>query len=157
MTYEGWTDTLVSGWGTIESGGSISNTLKYVKVPPVSDSTCNAAESYNGEIISDQMICAGKEIRFIQRTWKSNSYQDLLLEVRMLVRVIVGAPSWQGLLVWMLDTLSLVWSALVKDVLQPTFMGFMRSSPTTLNGLPASLICQCRLISFHVASVKHLK
>ena len=61
-TYEGWADTLVSGWGTIESGGEISNTLKYVKVPPVSDATCNAADSYGGSIVSDQMICAGESI-----------------------------------------------------------------------------------------------
>jgi len=58
-TYEGWADTVVSGWGTISSGGAISNTLKYVKVPPVSDATCNAAASYAGSIVSDQMICAG--------------------------------------------------------------------------------------------------
>ena len=60
-TYEGWADTLVSGWGTISSGGSISNTLKYVKVPPVSDATCNSADSYNGQIVSDAMICAGQD------------------------------------------------------------------------------------------------
>ena len=53
---------MVSGWGTISSGGAISNTLKYVKVPPVSDATCNAAASYAGSIVSDQMICAGQNI-----------------------------------------------------------------------------------------------
>jgi len=58
-TYEGWADTIVSGWGTISSGGAISNTLKYVKVPPVADATCNATDSYDGDIVSDQMICAG--------------------------------------------------------------------------------------------------
>lgn len=58
-TYEGWADTVVSGWGTIAYQGETSNTLKYVKVPPVSDATCNAADSYGGSIVSDQMICAG--------------------------------------------------------------------------------------------------
>jgi len=58
-TYEGWADTIVSGWGTTEFQGSISNTLQYVKVTPVSDATCNEPASYNGQIISDQMICAG--------------------------------------------------------------------------------------------------
>ena len=53
---------MVSGWGTISSGGAISNTLKYVKVPPVSDATCNSADSYNGQIVSDQMICAGQDM-----------------------------------------------------------------------------------------------
>jgi len=58
-TYEGWADTIVSGWGTTSSGGSTSNTLRYVKVPPVSDATCNEPASYNGQIFSDEMICAG--------------------------------------------------------------------------------------------------
>jgi len=57
--YEGWADTITSGWGTTTSGGSISNTLRYVKVPPVSDATCNEPASYNGQIDATTMICAG--------------------------------------------------------------------------------------------------
>ena len=57
-----WQDTLVSGWGTIFSGGPLSNTLQYVKVPPVSDATCNAADSYNGEVDPTTMICAGTNV-----------------------------------------------------------------------------------------------
>ena len=61
--YEGWADTMVSGWGGINSTDRTeSNTLKYVKVPPVSDATCNAADSYDGDIVSDQMICAGQHV-----------------------------------------------------------------------------------------------
>jgi len=59
-TYEGWTDTLVTGWSNISSG-DISNTLQVRVVLPVSDATCNAANIYDGIIVSDQMICAGRE------------------------------------------------------------------------------------------------
>ena len=31
-TYEGWADTITSGWGTTSSGGVISDTLRFVKV-----------------------------------------------------------------------------------------------------------------------------
>jgi len=56
--YVGWNDTIVSGWGTLSSGGVLSDTLQWVKVPPVSRTTCNQASSYNGQITSN-MICAG--------------------------------------------------------------------------------------------------
>ena len=54
--YVGWQETLVSGWGTLSSGGVLPSTLQWVKVPPVSTTTCNQA--YNGAITSN-MICAG--------------------------------------------------------------------------------------------------
>ena len=60
-TYESWTDTIASGWGFTSFGSGISNTLQYVKVPPVSDTVCNGTDSYNGAIYSDTMICAGKD------------------------------------------------------------------------------------------------
>ena len=56
--YVGWQDTIVSGWGTLASGGSLSDTLQWVKVPPVSDDTCNQPASLNGQIKAN-MICAG--------------------------------------------------------------------------------------------------
>jgi len=59
-TYEGWVDTLVSGWGNISSGVT-SNRAHAAVVPPVPDATCNAANIYDGIIVSDQMICAGNE------------------------------------------------------------------------------------------------
>ena len=52
---------MVSGWGDTSEGGSTSNTLKYAKVLPVSDATCNSADSYDGQIVSEQMICAGQD------------------------------------------------------------------------------------------------
>ena len=54
--YVGWQETLVSGWGTLSSGGVLPSTLQWVKVPPVSTTTCNQA--YSGAITSN-MICAG--------------------------------------------------------------------------------------------------
>merc|ERR1711962_738923 len=45
----------VSGWGTLESGGSSPSALQWVAVPTVTNEQCNTA--YNG--ITDSMICAG--------------------------------------------------------------------------------------------------
>jgi len=57
--YEGWADTMVSGWGGINSTDSTeSNTLKYVKVPIVSDAACAATEPEYG-FYPDTMNCAG--------------------------------------------------------------------------------------------------
>ena len=57
--YEGWTDTIASGWGATSFGGAISNTLQYIKIQTVSDEVCNEPGSYGGAIDSDTMICAG--------------------------------------------------------------------------------------------------
>ncbi|XP_045496575.1 trypsin-7-like [Colias croceus] len=48
---------MVSGWGTTEEGGSVSNTLQEVQVPIMSNSACRMT-SY-GNRITDNMICAG--------------------------------------------------------------------------------------------------
>lgn len=57
--YEGWADTMVSGWGGIDSTDSTeSNTLKYVKVPIVSDAACAATEPEYG-FYPDTQNCAG--------------------------------------------------------------------------------------------------
>merc|ERR1711874_807827 len=45
----------VSGWGTLESGGSSPSTLQWVAVPTVTNEKCS--EAYSG--ITDSMICAG--------------------------------------------------------------------------------------------------
>jgi len=57
-TYIDWQDTIVSGWGTSSVGGQVEDTLRWVKVPPVSDATCNDPAVYNGQITAN-MICAG--------------------------------------------------------------------------------------------------
>ena len=61
FTYEGWVDTIASGWGATSFGSEISNTLQFVQVPPIPDGTCNEPESYNGAIDSTTMICAGPQ------------------------------------------------------------------------------------------------
>ena len=58
-SYVGWEDTIVSGWGTLSSGGVSPSTLQWVNVPPVSDATCNQFLSYDGDITAN-MICAGE-------------------------------------------------------------------------------------------------
>merc|ERR1712038_1230529 len=45
-----------SGWGTLSSGGSSTNTLQWVRVPAITNAACNA--QYGGSI-TDSMICAG--------------------------------------------------------------------------------------------------
>jgi len=45
----------VSGWGTLESGGSSPSALQWVAVPTVTNEKCS--EAYSG--ITDSMICAG--------------------------------------------------------------------------------------------------
>nr|QJE50402.1 trypsin [Diaphanosoma celebensis] len=51
------TPLIVSGWGTTSSGGSISDELRRVEVPAVSDDDCNS--SYGAGSIYPSMICAG--------------------------------------------------------------------------------------------------
>merc|ERR1711962_1649639 len=46
----------VSGWGTLESGGSTPSDLQWVAVPTVTNEECS--QSYNNGI-TDSMICAG--------------------------------------------------------------------------------------------------
>lgn len=49
----------VIGWGVLdEDETSLSDTLQQVDIPIVSNTTCNAANSYDGTI-TDNMICAG--------------------------------------------------------------------------------------------------
>ncbi|KAK2726054.1 trypsin-1-like isoform X2 [Artemia franciscana] len=47
----------VSGWGTTSSGGSLSDVLRSVDVPVVSDDDCRGA--YGANDVTDSMICAG--------------------------------------------------------------------------------------------------
>lgn len=49
---------LVSGYGATSEGAGGSAQLLMAEVPVVDNQTCNAPESYNGDII-DSMICAG--------------------------------------------------------------------------------------------------
>jgi len=52
--------TLISGWGTLSSGGSQPTTLQKANVTIVSREDCNAEDSYNGDIF-ESMICAAAE------------------------------------------------------------------------------------------------
>lgn len=49
----------VTGWGAVSEGGLGSPDLLGVRLPIVDNATCNARESYNGEI-TPQMMCAGQ-------------------------------------------------------------------------------------------------
>jgi secreted trypsin-like serine protease len=49
---------VVSGWGYTRENGSVQDVLRHVGVQVVSNATCNAPQSYPGQI-SDGMVCAG--------------------------------------------------------------------------------------------------
>ncbi|HEY0699139.1 MAG TPA: serine protease [Micromonospora sp.] len=49
----------IAGWGATYEGGPQQRYLRKANVPFVSDSTCNSASYYNGEIIPAEEICAG--------------------------------------------------------------------------------------------------
>merc|ERR1712083_873402 len=46
-----------SGWGTLSSGGSSTNTCQFVRVPAITNAACNS--DYGAGSITDSMICAG--------------------------------------------------------------------------------------------------
>ncbi|ODM91500.1 Trypsin-1 [Orchesella cincta] len=50
-------DVIISGWGTLQSGGFHSDVLQKVKVPIVDDETC--MEAYASVVILESMLCAG--------------------------------------------------------------------------------------------------
>ncbi|CAL4202489.1 unnamed protein product, partial [Meganyctiphanes norvegica] len=53
-------DALVTGWGTTESGGDVSDTLLEVTVPTMPNSNCQGNYAvYGSDEITDDMICAG--------------------------------------------------------------------------------------------------
>merc|ERR1719431_2554471 len=58
LTYEGWTKTTATGWGSLSSGGALPEKLQKVRLAPVSDQVCEAALGA-GRINDDVMICAG--------------------------------------------------------------------------------------------------
>eukprot|EP00094_Tigriopus_californicus_P008044 TCALIF_07744-PA protein Name:"Similar to Trypsin-1 (Astacus astacus)" AED:0.20 eAED:0.20 QI:0/0.8/0.83/0.83/1/1/6/45/247 len=52
-------DAVVSGWGTLSSGGGSPDTLMSVTVPIVSNDECG--DAYILETVDETMICAGEE------------------------------------------------------------------------------------------------
>jgi trypsin len=52
------TPMIVSGWGTLESGGQSPDKLHEVSVPYVTNEVCNQASAYNSQI-QDTEICGG--------------------------------------------------------------------------------------------------
>nr|NP_001299069.1 uncharacterized protein LOC106122582 precursor [Papilio xuthus]BAM17909.1 oviductin [Papilio xuthus] len=56
LSYSGYNAT-VAGWGTTEEGGSVSNVLREVTVPIISNSECRMT-NYK-ERITENMLCAG--------------------------------------------------------------------------------------------------
>ena len=56
-----WSRTTATGWGALQQGDGLADLpeiLQKVKLPPVSDQVCAAANGA-GSITDDVMICAG--------------------------------------------------------------------------------------------------
>ena len=53
--------SIVTGWGQISETGPISDILRQVAVPLVSNQTCQAAYNDDNTTIADSMICAGAD------------------------------------------------------------------------------------------------
>lgn len=49
---------IVTGWGAIKEGGSVSHTLQEVIVPILTNTECRATK-YPSRRITDNMLCAG--------------------------------------------------------------------------------------------------
>jgi len=58
-TYED-KDSIVSGWGSISSGGPGSNILKKAGVKTMSNTACTTGTQYSAEEITSNMICAAE-------------------------------------------------------------------------------------------------
>ena len=51
---------MASGWGTLSSGGSLSNSLQEVSLSTMSNSDCISTTDYTWWQITNNMICAGR-------------------------------------------------------------------------------------------------
>jgi secreted trypsin-like serine protease len=88
-----WTNdrSIVTGWGSLSSGGSYPTELRQVQVPIVSRGNCNDTNSYNGAITT-RMICAGE-------TGKDSCQGDsggplIVRDAEGRYQVLAGVVSW---------------------------------------------------------------
>jgi Trypsin len=82
-----------TGWGTVSSGGSRSDTLREVNIDRIADSTCGSANSYGGDFHPETMVCAG-EIAGGQDTCQGDSGGPLVTPIGGGVFRLIGDTSW---------------------------------------------------------------
>ena len=82
---------VVSGWGTVASGGSTPSTLQWVGVPLITNEVCSQKYSQYGGVTSD-MICAGLDAGG-KDSCQGDSGGPLVCEENG-VAVITGIVSW---------------------------------------------------------------
>jgi hypothetical protein len=82
-----------TGWGTVSSGGSRSDTLREVNIDRIADSTCGSATSYGGDFHPETMVCAG-EIAGGQDTCQGDSGGPLVTPIGGGVFRLIGDTSW---------------------------------------------------------------
>jgi trypsin len=85
-------DATVSGWGTLSSGGSVTNELRYVNVPILSSSRC--ASSFPNGWVSDDMVCAGNQGGNDRDACQGDSGGPLVVRNSAGRFEIVGIVSW---------------------------------------------------------------
>lgn len=82
-------DAIVSGWGTLSSGGSLSSTLLDATVTTMSNSQCKT--SYGTTSITNNMICAaaaGKD------SCQGDSGGPLIRKATNSAYILIGIVSW---------------------------------------------------------------
>lgn len=87
------TSCAVTGWGRTHQSGWVSNQLRVARVPIIDHATCK--EKYlneTGDIVTDQMICAGYEEGKID-SCKGDSGGPFVCQERGRY-VLAGATSW---------------------------------------------------------------
>lgn len=82
----------VTGWGATSEGGAGSNALLEVSMPIVSNLTCNAPASYNGQITS-AMLCAGQALGGVD-SCQGDSGGPLVVSDGLGGQIQAGIVSW---------------------------------------------------------------
>jgi Ca2+-binding RTX toxin-like protein len=82
-----------TGWGTISSGGSRSDTLREVNIDRIADSTCGAASSYGSSFHPETMVCVG-EMAGGQDTCQGDSGGPLVTPIGAGAFRLIGDTSW---------------------------------------------------------------
>jgi hypothetical protein len=95
--YDPGVDAVAVGWGTTSSGGQISDPLRQVTLPIVSDADC--ADAYPGGVIASHTVCAGDLINGGIDTCQGDSGGPLMVPAEGAGRgadgyVLAGVVSW---------------------------------------------------------------
>jgi secreted trypsin-like serine protease len=83
----------IAGWGAASESGAQQRYLLKATVPFVSDTTCNSAAMYNGEVIASDEICAGYAAGGVD-TCQGDSGGPMIRRDSASAWIQVGIVSW---------------------------------------------------------------